>query len=62
MARARVKKYKGKSTCKGNCSGHRAGAKYTRGGGTTPSDSSSSFNNGMAIAAGTFRAPKKTVK
>jgi len=61
--------YKG-SPCKTNCSGHRAGARYARAGGTTPSKSSSraggttpskssSFNNGMKIAQGTFKRPKK---
>lgn len=49
--------YKG-SPCKTNCSGHRAGARYARAGGTTPSKSSS-FNNGMKIAQGTFKRPKK---
>jgi|TARA_R110000744_G_C19296426_1_gene555232 hypothetical protein len=50
--------YKG-SPCKANCGGHRAGARYARGGGAMPSSSSSSFNNGMKIANGTFKRPKK---
>lgn len=50
--------YKG-SYCKTNCAGHRAGAAYARSGGTTPAKRSSSFNNGMKIANGTFKRPKK---
>ncbi len=38
------------SQCKTDCSGHKAGARYTRGGGRTLTRSSSSFNNGMRIA------------
>ena len=41
-------KYKG-SPCKGDCSGHKAGARYARRGGRTLTRSSSSFNNGMRI-------------
>lgn len=44
-------KYKG-SQCKTNCSGHRAGAKYYRSGGRTPSPYSRSFNKGMMVQAG----------
>lgn len=40
--------YKG-SQCKTDCSGHRAGARYTRAGGRTLTRSSSSFNNGMRL-------------
>ena len=40
--------YKG-SPCKGDCGGHRAGARYARQGGRTLTRSSSSFNNGMRI-------------
>lgn len=41
--------YKG-STCKTpSCGGHRAGARYARSGGSTPSPHSSSFNSGMKI-------------
>jgi len=40
--------YKG-SQCKTDCSGHRAGARYVRGGGRSLTRSSSSFNNGMRI-------------
>lgn len=42
-------KYFGKQ-CKTDCSGHKAGAKYTRGGGRTLTRSSSSFNTGMRVA------------
>ena len=44
-------KYKG-SVCKTNCSGHRAGARYYRAGGRSPSPYSSSFNKGMMTQAG----------
>lgn len=37
------------STCKKKCLGHRAGWNYAKAGGTTPSATSSSFNNGMQI-------------
>ena len=40
--------YRG-SPCKGDCGGHRAGARYARNGGRTLTRSSSSFNNGMRI-------------
>ena len=40
--------YRG-SPCKGDCSGHRAGARYARRGGRSLTRSSSSFNNGMRI-------------
>ena len=41
--------YKG-SPCKTpGCGGHKAGAKYVRNGGGTPSPHSDSFNNGMNI-------------
>ena len=43
--------YKG-SPCKHDCGGHKAGARYARGGGAKPSPSSRSFNNGMKIAQG----------
>ncbi len=56
MASRRI--YKG-SPCKDNCGGHKAGAAYARSGGTTPAKGSSSFNNGMKIANGTFKRPKK---
>lgn len=35
--------------CKGNCDGHRAGARYARSGGRNLTRSSSSFNRGMRI-------------
>jgi hypothetical protein len=38
-----------RSQCKGNCDGHRAGARYSRGGGRSLTRSSSSFNKGMRI-------------
>tara|TARA_R110000782_G_scaffold29164_9_gene72748 strand:+ start:367 stop:546 length:180 start_codon:yes stop_codon:yes gene_type:complete len=51
--------YKG-SPCKTNCSGHRAGAAYSRSGGTKmPHRNATSFKNGMQIASGTFKRPKK---
>jgi hypothetical protein len=43
------------STCKLNCGGHRAGFRYARFGGRTPSPYSSSFNKGMGIYLGTYR-------
>lgn len=46
-----VNKYKG-SICKQDCGGHRAGARYYRGGGRTSSPYSGSFNKGMRIAQG----------
>ncbi len=48
-------KYRG-SQCKGDCSGHRAGSRYARGGGRTLTRSSSSFNSGMRIQQGLFKA------
>ncbi len=60
MASRRI--YKG-SPCKDNCGGHRAGAAYARSGGTTrPHSNAKSFRNGMAIANGTFKRPKKRKK
>ena len=54
--------YKG-SPCKTNCAGHRAGAAYARSGGTkSPHRNASSFRNGMKIANGTFKRPKKKKK
>ena len=43
---ASTPKFKG-DPCKQTCQGHRAGYKYVRNGGTTMSQHSSSFNNGM---------------
>ena len=40
--------YRG-SPCKGDCSGHRAGARYARRGGRSLTRSSPSLNNGMRI-------------
>jgi hypothetical protein len=37
------------SQCKGNCDGHKAGARYARGGGRKLTSTSSSFNSGMRI-------------
>ena len=48
-------KYRG-SQCKGNCDGHRAGARYARGGGRTLTRSSSSFNSGMRITQRDLKA------
>jgi len=42
-------KYYGKQ-CKGNCAGHKAGARYVRSGGRTLTRSSASFNTGMRVA------------
>lgn len=51
--------YKG-SPCKTNCSGHRAGARYAKAGGSkSPHRNATSFRNGMSIANGTFKRPKK---
>lgn len=55
-------KFRGLSQCKGNCSGHRAGARYARRGGATPSPYSSSFNKGMQIQQGTFKKAKRIPK
>lgn len=46
--------YKG-SPCKGDCAGHRAGARYATGGGRSLTRSSSSFNAGMRVQQGTFK-------
>ena len=40
--------YKG-SQCLTDCSGHKAGAKYVRGGGRSLTKSSPSFNKGMRL-------------
>ena len=48
MAAKKKNSYYGK-TCKGDCSGHKAGARYARSGGRTLTKSSSSFNEGMRI-------------
>lgn len=53
--------YRG-SPCKGDCSGHRAGAAYARRGGRTLTRSSSSFNNGMRIAQKQFKAQGKKTR
>lgn len=60
MASRRI--YKG-SPCKTDCSGHRAGASYARSGGIkAPHPNATSFRNGMQIAQGTFKRPKKKKK
>lgn len=52
--------YRG-SPCKGNCAGHRAGARYARSGGRSLTKSSSSFNKGMRVQQGQFKkAGKRT--
>ena len=53
--------YKG-SPCKGDCSGHRAGARYARMGGRTLTRSSSSFNNGMRIEQKRLKAQGKRTR
>jgi len=53
--------YRG-SPCKGNCSGHRAGARYARMGGRTLTFSSSSFNNGMRIEQGRMKKKGKRTR
>jgi len=54
-------KYKG-SQCKSNCAGHRAGARYVRGGGRTLTRSSSSFNKGMRLTQRTLKAAGKRTR
>ena len=44
------------SPCKGNCDGHRAGARYARGGGRSLTRSSSSFNKGMRVVQQQLKA------
>lgn len=52
--------YHGKQ-CKGDCSGHRAGAAYVRRGGRSLTRSSKSFNEGMRVAQARYKkAGKKT--
>lgn len=52
--------YHGKQ-CKGDCSGHRAGAAYVRRGGRSLTKSSSSFNAGMRVAQARYKkAGKRT--
>ncbi len=46
-----TRKYKG-SSCSADCGGHRAGARYYRGGGRKASAYSPSFNKGMRIQQG----------
>lgn len=53
--------YRG-SPCKGNCDGHRAGARYARMGGRTLTRSSSSFNNGMRIEQKRMKAKGKRTR
>ena len=50
------------SPCRGNCSGHRAGARYVRRGGRTTTRRSPSFNNGMRIAQRQLRNQGITVR
>tara|TARA_R110000822_G_scaffold85530_4_gene200082 strand:- start:450 stop:641 length:192 start_codon:yes stop_codon:yes gene_type:complete len=54
-------KYRG-STCKGDCSGHRAGASYFRKGGRTLTRTSSSFNSGMRVSQKRVKAVGKTTR
>ena len=53
--------YRG-SPCKGDCSGHRSGARYARSGGRTLTRSSSSFNNGMRIEQKRMKNAGKTTR
>jgi len=54
-------KYYG-STCKGDCGGHRAGARYVRGGGRKLSPHSASFNKGMRVAQRQLKKRGKTTR
>ena len=54
-------KYRG-SQCLGDCSGHRAGARYARSGGRTLTRSSPSFNNGMRIQQKTLKKQGKKTR
>lgn len=47
------------SKCTKDCSGHQAGWDYANSGGSKPNPASPSFNNGMAIANGTFVSPRR---
>ena len=53
--------YKG-SPCKGDCSGHKAGARYARRGGRSLTFSSSSFNNGMRLQQKSYKAAGKRTR
>jgi len=53
--------YKG-SPCKGDCSGHRAGARYARRVGRSLTFSSSSFNNGMRLQQKAYKAKGKRTR
>ena len=44
------------------CGGHLAGFRYASGGGAQFTRSSTSFNNGMMIAMGSFIAPQPVIK
>lgn len=54
-------KYYG-STCKGDCGGHKAGARYARGGGRKLSPYSSSFNKGMRTAQRQLKRRGKQIR
>ena len=53
--------YKG-SPCKGDCSGHKAGARYARRGGRSLTFSSPSFNKGMRLQQKAFKAKGKRTR
>lgn len=53
--------YRG-STCKTDCSGHMAGARYARAGGRTLTRSSSSFNAGMRAVQASYKRRGKNTK
>lgn len=50
------------SKCKGDCSGHRAGARYVRQGGRKLTAKSASFNRGMRIAQRQLKKKGKTTR
>ena len=53
--------YKG-SQCIGDCSGHKAGARYARRGGRSLTFSSSSFNKGMRLEQAAMKAKGKRTR
>lgn len=54
-------KFKGYNCLTGACGGHKAGYKYGKNGGGTPSPFSPSFNEGLAIAQGLLKTPTQKV-
>jgi len=63
MAKGYFKRDGFKSKCVSDCSGHEAGYRYAKNGGSTPPHiNARSFRNGMDIANGTFvQAPKSSL-